>query len=77
MKFDSEGDKDDKNETIKDERGWRESIQINQQGAPKSLMPSSSVVSKYDRGKKALNSTPVTIVWVKLNSWKSIFDSVH
>lgn len=35
MKFNSEGDKDDKNETIKDERGWRESIQDQSAGCSK------------------------------------------
>lgn len=38
------GGKDDKSETTDmDEKGWM----INQQGAPKTLMPSSSVISNY------------------------------
>lgn len=49
MKFDSKGHKDDKNESIKD---GGSQYRINQQGAPKSLMRSSSVVCKYDRGEK-------------------------
>lgn len=35
MKFDSKGDKDDKTESIKDERGWREPIQDQSAGCSK------------------------------------------